>query len=174
MSATFDATKAIKSLSHDDLLTLFPAEVRQIGYLAYKTHEKICNYKTSSYRNERNFLYSTYQLSTATHRDGLSLSDDKLETFKSLTTEITPLTPNNGNTRSLGNSIGFGYSVDHFVHPVVSSLNNDVKRLMVDLEAMSDMDLLDFSPTFFLLRYKKPVEAWALIKEHYGRWKDPH
>ncbi|KAJ1955635.1 hypothetical protein IWQ62_005487 [Dispira parvispora] len=170
MSTTFDATKAIKSLSHDDLLTLFPAEVRQMGYLAYKTHRR----KTELYSNERVILYSRYQLSPATHRDGHSLSDEKLEKFKSLTIETTPLAPKNGNTPALRNSIGFGNAADHFVHPGVHSPDNGVKRLMVDLEATSDMDLLDFSPVFFLLRYKKPVEAWILIKELIMRGADLH
>ncbi|KAJ1657570.1 hypothetical protein IWQ61_003049 [Dispira simplex] len=118
--------------SHDDLLPLYPAALRQLGYLVYRSHMDTFKLKTEHYGVARQELYSNYHHSPVAHSDGLSIVDEKLETFKSLPAETTPTAPMNDNMQDAVDNLGFKYSVHHFVQLVIGLPEKSAKRIMVD------------------------------------------
>ncbi|KAJ1962745.1 hypothetical protein IWQ62_003432 [Dispira parvispora] len=170
LSTPLDSKKEIESLSHDDLLSLYSTEMKQFGYLAYKAHPEIFGKVTGKYREDRIDLATKFQLPPVQSTETLSFQDEQFLRFPTLPQGSAPIAPYTINEENHEQDYTFDLASPYFVQPVPSFSEDNVK--WVDIQSLSDKDLLNFSPMLLLSRYKRSVDAWTLNKEIYKRAQD--
>ncbi|KAJ1953968.1 hypothetical protein IWQ62_005871 [Dispira parvispora] len=171
-STPLDTISEIESLNHDDLLSLFSTELRQLGYLIYEKHHGTVVLERTVYKLGRLTLYSKYYLSPEAQANGLPFPDGQYEKFKTLPNGLLPVAPIHETWSNGVNPNGFYYSSQHFIQPTAGLPEVNVERQGIDLQQLSGKELLDFSPVFFLTRHGRPAEAILLTKNLYSRSDD--
>ncbi|KAJ1965098.1 hypothetical protein IWQ62_002749 [Dispira parvispora] len=171
-SVPLDGKEVIKSLSHDSLLSLCSTEMKQLGYLVHQTHPDIFRKHTMEFKPERTDLYSKHRVSPDSQTNSLHFTDQKFKNLKSLPVDTYPIAPLNGNQHGMSDRYKFKFAVPHFVQLGIGLSNDSVNGEWVNLQALSNKDLLNLSPAFFLLRHNRPIEAWTLTNELYLRSKN--
>ncbi|KAJ1948143.1 hypothetical protein IWQ62_006936, partial [Dispira parvispora] len=146
--------------------------MKQFGYLAYKAHPEIFGKVTANYVEDRIVLASYFQLSPVRPTETLSFQDEQFARLPSLSQDSAPIAPYTINEEDLEQDYTFDLAGPYFVQPLPSFSEDNVKRQWVDIQSLSDKDLLNFSPMLLLSRYKRSVEAWTLNQEIYKRAQD--
>ncbi|KAJ1968672.1 hypothetical protein IWQ62_001095, partial [Dispira parvispora] len=164
-STPLNVTEEIQSLNHDELLSLCSTELRQLAYVIYHKYPLSLRDERHLYKINRPILYSEYHLSREVKMNGLPSADEPYENLKILPKGLSPIAPIYERRIYVLHESNSYYSIPHFTRPTTGLPEENVKRQWVDLQQLPGKELLDFSPTFFLTRHNRPVEALILLQE---------
>ncbi|KAJ1950465.1 hypothetical protein IWQ62_006565, partial [Dispira parvispora] len=159
----------IKSLTHDDILSLFSTEMKQFGYLVYENHMEIFEQETANYVEDRIVLASYFQLPPVQSTETLSFPGEQFAGLPSLSQDSAPIAPFIAYNIESEPRYTFEFTKEYFVKLEPGFSKDNIKRQLVDIENLSDKDLLDFSPMLLLSRYKRSAEAYMLIMDLHDR-----